>query len=102
LHGTVRPENANTYSRWESCPVRFSQPPVLSLGAEVVTLGLSVGRGAIEPQPSKRAKQYSPVSKLNAEADVLVSTAGNNDVSVNGELVSFLSGSESVARLTSV
>jgi len=68
----------------------------------VVTLGLSVGRGAIEPQPSKRVKQYSPVSQLNAEADVFVATAGNNDISVNGELISFLSGSESVARLTLV
>jgi hypothetical protein len=65
----------------------------------VVTLGLSVGRGAIEPQ-SERVKRYSPVSKLNAEADVLVSTAGNNSIIVKGKKILFLSGSESVARLT--
>lgn len=40
---------------WKSYLVRSNQPPVLSLGAEVVTLGLSVGRGAIEPQ-SERVK----------------------------------------------
>lgn len=65
----------------------------------MVTLGLSVGRGAIEPQ-SERVKRYSPVSKLSAEADVLVSTVGNNGNVNNGEILLFLSGSESVARLT--
>lgn len=66
----------------------------------MVTLGLSVGRGATEPQ-SKRVKRCSPVSEQkNAEADVLVSTAGNNSIIVSGKKILFLSGSESVARLT--
>ena len=59
--------------------VRFSQPPVLSLGTEVVTLGLSGGRGEIESQLEK-VKRESPVSDLNAEADVFVFIAGNNDI----------------------
>ena len=37
------------YSGWESHLVKSSQQPVLSLGAEMVTLGLSVGRGVSEP-----------------------------------------------------
>ena len=37
------------YSGWEAHLVRSSQPLVLSLGAEMVTLGLSVGKGEYEP-----------------------------------------------------
>ena len=37
------------YSRWEPDTVRSSQPPLLSLGAEAVRLGLSVGREQSEP-----------------------------------------------------
>jgi len=39
-----------TYSGWESHLVRSSQPPILSLGAEAVMLGLSVDKGTIEPE----------------------------------------------------
>jgi len=64
-----------------------------------VTLDLiSVGRGEIEPQ-FERVKRYSPVSDLNAEADVVHPIADNNNSIDNGEILLFLSGSESVARL---
>jgi len=37
------------YSGWDSHLVRSSQLLVLSLGTEMVTLGLSVGKGECEP-----------------------------------------------------
>ena len=43
------PVRCLTYNGWKSHLVRSSQPLVSSLGAEVVTLGLSVGKKAIEP-----------------------------------------------------
>ena len=65
----------------------------------MVTLGLSVGRGAIEPQ-SARVKLKSLVNCKYTEADVFFATAGYNILSLNGKIIIFLSGSESVARLT--
>ena len=46
----------------------------------MVTLGLSVGRVAIEPQ-SERVNAIEPRESQIAEADVLVYTAGNNILS---------------------
>jgi hypothetical protein len=41
-------------------PVKRSEQPVLSLGAEAARLGLSVGRGAQEPQ-CESVKRFSLV-----------------------------------------
>jgi len=46
---------------------------------------------------SERVKRYSPVSKLSAEADVLVATAGHNGDVDNGETLLFLSGSKTMS-----
>ena len=78
--------------------VRSSQPPILSLGAEAVMLGLSVGKGAIEPQ-SERVKRYSPVIRV-IQKPMYYSLQQAIMHKRNGELVQVLSGSKSVARLT--
>ena len=44
-------------------PAKRSEQPVLSLGAEAARCGLSVGRGAQEPQCGS-VKRFSPVSYI--------------------------------------
>jgi len=44
------PRSTFMYNGWESRMVRFSQPPLSSLGADQVTVSLSVGRRGSRPK----------------------------------------------------
>lgn len=63
-------------------PAKRSEQPVLSLGAEAARLGLSVGRGAREPQ-CESVKRISPVRYDKVEADTVLWVAGSNAQSLS-------------------
>ena len=50
VHTHSAPVRRLIYNRWESYLVKSNQQPVPSLGAEMVTLGLSVDKGVCEPK----------------------------------------------------
>jgi len=50
VHTHSAPVRCLIYSRWKSYLVKSSQQPVPSLGAEMVTLGLSVDKEVCEPK----------------------------------------------------
>ena len=85
---TVR---CRVYSRWEADTVGFSQPPLFSLGAEAVRLGLSVGRKLFEPQ-CESVKLLSLVRVYRMEADTVTSVAGNNIYSLSTRMNEFHRG----------
>ena len=76
-------------------PVKRSEQPVLSLGAEAARLGLSVGRGAREPQ-CESVKRSSPVSYIKRKS-ILSSKSQTAMGNRKREVVQVPPGSKSVA-----